>query len=562
MMSSYWENDYFCSRNYRLMKQLFKGLNMIRQCDRRSFWFRIFYVVVLSLLPLLNLYILKFLVDSVTNNTIQMFLGIRLNTIMLLGAFCLVFLINRLISVLNGVNSDIMAARLADYLSARMQEQSARLDMSYFDNPSYHDTYHRAQAEGGYKPMQIMDGFMGAIGSIITIGGIVVMLVSASRWIILVMIVAVLPSFVVRLVKARKKYAFSRENTQNVRRASYYTYLLNSKDSAKEMRTFGLTSYFRERFVKVRSKYVNDLIRITRRMAVFDMTSAIVEMAALFFVTLFLINCTSDGSISVGSFVMLFEAFRRGQSQLSSLVNSITGLYDNRLFIGNLFEFLDLEPTIVNDKSPLPFPEKVESVEFRDITFRYPKMNHDVLKHYDLVAKAGNVTQIEGENGFGKTTLLKLLLRLYDTDEGVVLINGVDIRKYDLKELRQGIGAVFQDFVRFYCTAEENISFGNVSHFDSERVKYVANLTGADTFIDRLPKGYETPLGRLFDDGEELSMGQWQRVALARQLYSNAPVLVFDEPTAWMDVPSRDRFYKTLESMKNEGKVIILIKHV
>ena len=151
---------------------------------------------------------------------------------------------------------------------------------------------------------------------------------------------------------------------------------------------------------------------------------------------------------------------------------------------------------------------------------------------------------------------------MYDTDEGSVLINGVDIRHYDLKQLRHGIGAVFQDFVRFYCTAEENISFGDVSHFDSDRVKYVAGLTGADKFIERLPKGYATPLGRLFDDGEELSMGQWQRVALARQLYADSPVLIFDEPTAWMDVPSRDRFYQTLDSLKNEGKVIILIKHV
>ena len=544
------------------MKQLFKGLNMIRQCDRRLFWLRIFYVVVLSLLPLLNLYILKFLVDTVTNDTVPVLFGIRFDAYVLLGVFCLIFLINRLISVLNGVNSDIMAARLADYLSGRMQKQSARLDMAYFDNPSYHDTYHRAQAEGGYRPMQIMDGFMGTIGSVITIGGIVLMLVSASRWIILVMIAAVLPSFVVRLVKARKKYAFSRENTQNVRRASYYTYLLNSKDSAKEMRTFGLASYFRERFVKVRTKYVNDLIRITRRMAVFDMTCAIVEMAALFFVTLFLINCTSDGSISVGSFVMLFEAFRRGQTQLSSLVNSVSGLYDNRLFIGNLFEFLDLEPSIVNAKSPLPFPEKVESVEFRDITFRYPKMNRDVISHYNLVAHAGEITRIEGENGFGKTTLLKLLLRLYDTDGGEVLINGVNVREYDLQQLRHGIGAIFQDFVCFYCSVEENIAFGDVTHVDPERVRYVAGLSGADSFICRLPKGYATPLGRMFDDGEELSMGQWQRVALARQLYSDAPVLVFDEPTAWMDVPSRDRFYKTLESMKNEGKVIILIKHV
>jgi len=172
------------------------------------------------------------------------------------------------------------------------------------------------------------------------------------------------------------------------------------------------------------------------------------------------------------------------------------------------------------------------------------------------------VTKIEGENGFGKTTLLKLLLRLYDTDGGAVLINGIDIRNFDLLELRKGVRAVFQDFVRFYCTAEENISFGDVTHLDPERVKHVASLSGANTFIEKLPKGYATLLGRLFDDGEELSMGQWQRVALARQLYGDSPVLIFDEPTAWMDVPSRERFYNTLEALKNENKVVILIKHV
>ena len=544
------------------MKQLLKALNLILQCDRRSFWLRVFYVIIQSILPLLNLYILKFLVDSVSNGSEPVLFGIHLDSYMLLGIFCLIFLITRVIGVLNGVNGDIMGQRLTDYLCDRIQRQSARLDMSYFDNPGYHDTYHRAQAEAGYRPMQILEGFMGLIGSVITIAGIVVMLFSASKWIILIMIAAVLPSFVVRIIKARKKYAFSRENTQNVRRTSYYTYLLNSKDCATEMRTFGLASYFRERFVKIRRKYVADLICISRRLAIFDMASAIVEMAALFFVTLFLISSTTDGSISVGSFVMLFEAFRRGQSQLSSLVSNISGLYDNRLFIGNLFEFLDLEPTIVSPEHPVPFPEKVESVEFRDITFRYPKMDHDVLKHYNLVAKAGMVTQIEGENGFGKTTLLKLLLRLYDTNEGVVLINGVDVRDYDLQQLRHGIGAIFQDFVKFYCTAEENIAFGDVTQLNPERVRHVAGLSGADVFVERLPKGYATPLGRLFDNGEELSMGQWQRVALARQLYSDAPVLVFDEPTAWMDVSSRDRFYKTLESLKNEGKLIILIKHV
>lgn len=544
------------------MKQLFKALRMILLCDRRSFWLRIVYIIIMSILPLLNLYVLKFLVDSVSNGTVPVLFGIQFNVYALLGLFCFIFLINRITSVLNDVNSDILTQRLTDYLSDRIQKQSARLDMSYFDNPDYHDTYHRAQTESSFRPMRILEGFMGLIGSTITISGIVVMLWSASSWIILVMIAAVVPSFVVRIIKSRRIYAFRRENTQNLRRTHYYSALLNNKDFAKEMRTFGLASHFREQYVKIRKNYVKDLLRISRRIALYDMASTIVEMAALFFVTLFLIRSAIDGVITVGSFVMLFEAFRRGQTQLSSLVVSVSSLYDNKLFIGNLFEFLDLEPTIVSPENPIPFPEKVDSVEFRDITFRYPKMDHDVLSHYNLMARAGDITQINGENGFGKTTLLKLLLRLYDTDEGQVLINGIDIRKFDLQQLRHGIGTVFQDFVRFYCTAEENISFGDVTHFDSDRVRYAAELSGADTFINRLPKGYATPLGRMFDGGEELSMGQWQRVALARQMYVDTPVMIFDEPTAWMDVPSRERFYKTLESLKDSNKVIILIKHV
>lgn len=544
------------------MKQLLKALNMIRLCNRRSFWLRITYVAIESVLPLLSLYVLKYLVDGVTNGTPQHLFGYELNNYLLLGLFCFIFLLNRMVAVLNGVNTDVMTQRLIDYLSDRMQKQSARLDMSYFDNPEYHDTYHRAQQEANYRPLQVLNGFMNLFGAAITISGIVVMLSTASIWIIVVMVLAVVPSFIVRLIKAKQLYAFRRNNTQNYRRTMYYTTLLGGRDYAKEMRTFGLAPYFRERFVKIRSELVRTLLKISRKLAVYDTICALVETAALFFVTLFLIIGATTGAITVGAFVMLFEAFRKGQASLTSLVGAVSSLYDNRLFVGNLFEFLDLEPTIVSDKDALPFPKKVESVEFRDITFRYPKMDRDVISHYNLTARAGEITQIEGENGFGKTTLLKLLLRLYDTNEGSVLINGVDIRRYDIRQLRQGIGAIFQDYVRFYCTAEENIAFGNIGHLDPERVRYCAQLSGADKFIEKLRDGYKTPLGRMFDGGEELSMGQWQRIALARQLYSDAPVLIFDEPTAWMDVPSRDRFFQTLDLQKNNNKVIILIKHI
>ena len=544
------------------MKTLNKALDMIRRCHPSSFWWRIFYVVLQSVLPLLNLYILKLLVDGITTSTTPVIFNFQFTVFNSIVVYCAIFLLNRLISILSGLNNDIMTQRLTDYLSDRMQQQSARLDMAYFDNPAYHDTYHRAQQESSFRPLQILNGFMGLIGAVISIAGIVAMLATASWLIIVVMIVAVLPSFFVRLVKSRKLYAFRRESTQDYRRTSYYSALLGGRDFAKEMRTFGLSPYFRGKYLEVRHRLVKRLFAISRRLAAYDALCTVVETAALFFIILFLYFGTNQGAITVGSFVMLFEAFRRGQSQLNTLVSSITSLYDNRLFIGNLFEFLDLEPRIVSPKDPIPFPERVETVEFRDITFRYPDMDHDVLSHYSLTARAGEITRIEGQNGFGKTTLLKLLLRLYDTDAGQVLINGIDIRRFDLRELRHGVGAVFQDFVRFYATAAENIAFGNISTVDTAAIRRTAEIAGADTFISQLPKGYDTPLGRMFDGGEELSMGQWQRIALARQLYSDAPVLLFDEPTAWMDIPTRKRFEQTLQTLQQQNKVIILIKHI
>lgn len=544
------------------MKQLLKALNMIRQCNTRSFWMRIFYVIAQSVLPLISLYILKYLVDAVTDGVAPVVMGVEMNLMVCLALFCILFLLNRIVGVLSGVNNDVMRQRLIDYLSDKMQHQSALLDMSYFDNAEYHDTYHRAQQEASVRPLQVLNGFMNLLGAVITISGIMMMLLSASPWIIVVMVVAVVPSFIVRIIKSRQVYSFRRNSTQLYRRSSYYSALLGGRDFAKEMRTFGLAKYFRSRFVSIRKELVRTLLKISRRLAIYDSICAIVETAALFFVAMFLILSATSGAITIGAFVMLFEAFRRGQSAMTSLVSAVSELYDNRLFVGNLFEFLDLKPSIVSASDAKDFPDKVESVEFRDITFRYPKMERDVISHFNLVARAGEVTQIEGENGFGKSTLLKLLLRLYDTDSGQVLVNGVDVREYEVKQLRRGIGAIFQDYVRFYCTAEENIAFGDIDHFDPERVRQAAHLAGADTYIEKLPKGYKTPLGRMFDNGEELSMGQWQRIALARQLYSDAPVLIFDEPTAWMDVPSRERFYETLETLKNNNKVIILIKHV
>ncbi|MCR5589600.1 MAG: ABC transporter ATP-binding protein/permease [Bacteroidales bacterium] len=549
------------------MKKLWQALMLVRRCNRRSFRLRVLYVVLQSVLPLVNLYILKLLVDAVTAAATHSVSPVAIQPLMLLAAMVTVFMLNRIVSALNAVNNDVLGQRLVDYMADIMQRQAARLDMAYYDNPAYYDSLHRAQQEASSRPLVILGNFMSLFGSLLSIAGIVVMLASASWLVIVVMVLAVIPGFAVRLYKARRIYRFRRDNTQLYRRTGYYSSLLSSRAYAAEMRAYNLTDFFRRRFVDSRSRLVGQLLRISRRFGTLDVLSSIIEAVAMFAIVWLLIQQAFAAAISVGTFVMLFEAFRRGQGYLSSLVSSIAALYDNRLFVGNLFDFLDFEPQIVSPANPVPMPEKIEVVEFRDITFRYQDMEHDVLHHYNLTAKVGEVTRIEGENGYGKSTLVKLLLRLYDPQEGTVLINGIDIRSFSLDELRRKVGVMFQDFGRYSLTAEENIAFSApaditraIERSGNQAIRNAAHFAGADTFIERLPAAYNNMLGRTFDGGAELSMGQWQRLAFARMLYTDAPVMVLDEPVAWIDIAARERFNAVIEQIKHD-KIILIISH-
>lgn len=563
------------------MKKLWQALILVRRCDPRSFRLRILYVVLQSLLPLLNLYILKLLVDAVTAAVTNPATAADPSPLALLMAMVAIFLLNRIVGTLNAVNNDILAQKLVDYMADIMQRQSARLDMAYYDNPDYYDSLHRAQQEATSRPLVIMGNFMSLFGSALSIAGIVAMLTTASIWIIAVMIVAVMPGFAVRLYKARRIYTFRRDNTQLYRRTAYYSAILSSRDFAKEMRAYNLTDFFRRRFVATRSGLVRQLIAISRKLGALDILSALVEAAAMFAVVALLIHQALAAAITIGTFVMLFEAFRRGQGSLSSLVASIASLYDNRLFVTNLFDFLDFKPQITSPANPLPMPDKIETIEFRDVTFRYPDMQRDLLQHYSLTAHIGHITRIQGQNGFGKSTLVKLLLRLYDPQQGSVLINGIDIRNLDLQQLRSAVGVLFQDFGRYALTAAENIAFGDSECVNAvmrdcvstdtsthlhdkalidDRIRHASTLANAHSFISQLPENYNNMLGRTFDRGAELSMGQWQRLAIARLLYTDAPILVLDEPMAWMDIPTRQPFIDTIEKLSH-NKIIIIITH-
>ncbi len=555
------------------MKQLFQALMMVRRADRAAFRLRILYVMLQSLLPLLNLYILKLLIDSVTQCIQAGLDNCWQPSFYCLLAMCAVFLLNRVISALSGINNDILTQRVTDYMSDIVQRQAASIDLACYDQPAYHDLFHRAQQETVSRPLQILDSFMALFGAVLSIAGVTAMLLTAAWWIVVVMIVAVLPSFAVRMYKARCLYAFRRDNTQLYRRTAYYGQLLTGRASAAEMRAFRLVSYFRRLFVDVRSVLSSRLLAISRRLGAMDVACSVFETVAMFAVVGLLVREAFTGLLTIGAFVMLFEAFRRGQGYMTALVNATAKLYDNRLFVSNLFEFLNLKPGLTPIPSPfgegsemsaskvstpLSFGEGpgVRSIEFRDITFRYPGMDHDVLEHYNLTARVGEICRIDGRNGYGKSTLVKLLLRLYDPREGAILADGVDIRTFDPDEWRSHVAVVFQDFVRYACTLDENLAFGNTE--SSGRTPHSALIRD---IVARLPHGEKTMLGRVFDGGEELSMGQWQRIAIARALSSDAPILIMDEPLAWLDADAREQFNAALTEVV-PNRIVILISHL
>ena len=545
------------------MKEVFK---LIWQCNWKGLLLKLFYTLCSSLLPLIGLYVLKLLVDGVTASVgigvgeagLQ---GLPTSLLYSLLAFCAITLLNRWVSVLNNVNNDVLTQQLTDYINNLIQNQSIRLDLAYYDNPRFYDVFHRAQQEAAFRPIRILENFVSLTGAIVSLVGVAVMMLFASWQVITVMVIAVLPTFVVRLYKSRRIYRFRRETTQKQRRAAYYGQLLTDRIYAKEVRAFGLADYFRHQYVSIRTELVRQLLRISRRLALCDSVTSVIEVLAMAVAMLCMIRPVISGAMTIGTFVMLFEAFRRGQGSLSSMVNGVSGLYEHKLFISNLFEFLSLKPDIVSPDNPLPFPERVEEVCFEDVTFVYPDMRQPVLSHYTLLARRGEITTVTGENGFGKTTLLKLLLRLYDPQGGTVRINGIDIRSFDVAQLRHNVSVIFQDYVQFHFSLRDNVVFGDINNADdARRLINAIEMADAESIVSKLDNGLDSQLGRQFDQGEELSMGQWQRVALARQLYSQAPIFFFDEPMAWMDASARSRFRQTVEKLSRDH-IVIMVRH-
>jgi ATP-binding cassette subfamily B protein len=440
-------------------------------------------------------------------------------------------------------------------------EQAARLDLTTYENPAYYDRLERARVQATDRLAMIQQ--MGRlIQQVITTLTFSAALAWASPWLVLLLAAGVLPSFVGETHYAFLGYAKNFRQTPAKRQMEYIRQVAGSREGAKEVKLFGLHDFFLNRFKTLASQIYREDVALSRAKLMVGGSLGVIGTLGYYGAYVYVIWRTLHGAYDIGYFTFLTTAIQQASSNLQQVFSTASGIADQALFLTDLLAFFEIEPTVQSKADGLPFPSVIETgFEFRNVSFAYPGTARFVLKNFDLTLGPGQRIALIGENGEGKTTVVKLISRLYDPTEGKILLEGIDLREYSLEDLHRNIGVIFQDFVRFEMTARENIAIGRTEKEHSQvDLELAAHKSLADTVVNKLEKGYDQMLGRRFEGGVELSGGEWQKIALARAYLRDAQLLILDEPTAALDARSELEVFERFAEL-TEGKMALLISH-
>jgi ATP-binding cassette subfamily B protein len=520
-------------------------------------------IAIQGVLPLLPLYLMKLMVDAITAAHAAPDKGIAFRHVLLLGGLMgAVTLFSSLFRLIAGVVSEWQAYIVTDHMNDVLLVKSIEVDLEFYESARYYDTLHRAQREAPSRPMSIVNGLAQIGQNGISLLAIAVLLFSFHWLITIILFVSVIAGTAVRLMYSGKMYRWQRGQTATERQAGYLNWLLTDISHAKEIRLFDLGPIFIRRFRDIRRELRKGRLAITRRRSMADFGAQTFATAAIYTVYAYLVYQAIGGKITYGDLAMYYQAFQRVQGSIHMILNSMAGLYEDNLFLSNLYEFLDLKRTVIEPLHASPVPQPMQrGIVLDHVSFQYPAGSRKVFEDISLTIRPGEVVALVGENGSGKTTLIKLLCRLYDPTGGSITMDGVDMRQFETKALRREIAIIFQDYAHYHMTARENIWFGNIALApDHEQVIAAARRSGADDVIRALPYGYETILGKRFEHGEELSIGEWQKVALARAFMRDAQIIVLDEPTSSMDAKAEYEVFQSFRQLVT-GRTAILISH-
>jgi ATP-binding cassette subfamily B protein len=458
-------------------------------------------------------------------------------------------------------SDSLLANRYTQHVSVRVMEQAARLDLTTYEDPVFYDRLERARVQATDR-LAMIQQLGRLVTQVITTLTFSAALAWASPWLVLLLALGVLPSFLGETHYAFLGYAKNFRQTPAKRQMDYLRQVAGSREGAKEVKLFGLNKFFTSRFQTLANQiYVED-VTLSRSKLIVGGLLGIIGTLGYYGAYVYVIWRTLHGVYDIGQFTFLTTAIQQASSNLQQVFSTASGIADQALFLTDLIAFFEMEPTVHSNPDGLPAPKPIQSgFEFRNVSFTYPGTNRTVLKNFNLKLSTGERIALIGENGQGKTTVVKLITRLYDPTEGQILLDGIDLREYSLEDLHRHIGVIFQDFMRFEMTARENIAVGRIDqpHQQSD-IELAAHKSLADTVVSKLAGGYDQILGRRFEGGVELSGGEWQKMALARAYLRDAQLLILDEPTAALDARSELEVFERFAEL-TEGKMALLISH-
>jgi ATP-binding cassette subfamily B protein len=475
----------------------------------------------------------------------------------------------------------LLGELFSNRMSVALMEHASRLDLQQFEDPAFYDQMERAR-RGTSNRVSMFIQTLGLFESGITLVSLVAVLIAQSPWLVVLLAVAVIPGFLGEAHFASLNYAIMNRWTAHRRELDYLRYVAASNETAKEVQMFGLAPWLIERFRKLSDLFYVVSREMALKRAVVTLGLSLIAAVAYAGAVVIMILRAIAGTISIGTLTFLMAAFQRCRGAMQSLLGGIGGIYEQTLYLNDYFEFLETAPSITSTPNALRVPRPIASgFVFENVSFRYPGADRWALRNASLALRPGERIALVGENGAGKTTITKLLARLYDPTEGRLLLDGVDLREYDLGDVRRAIGVIFQDFVRYDLRMDENIGVGEIEQvratFDAtwgdddptksaldrptpETVVVAAEKSLASALLPRLPGGYRQMLGRRFENGVNLSGGEWQKVALARAYMRDAQVLILDEPTAALDARAEYDVFVRFNALM-AGRMAVVISH-
>lgn len=527
--------------------------------------------LVRALLPVVTLYVGKLIIDEVVAlvavadkpETLGAWLasGLASRLVLLLAAEFGLAIAGDLFGRSVALIDSLLSERLTNASSIRLMEHAATLDLEDFEDAEFQDRLDRARRQTAGR-MTLTGQLFSQAQDIVTVVSFAVGLVWYAPWLIVLLMVALVPAFIGESHFNALGYALAYRRTPERRELDYLRQTAASTDTAKEVKIFGLNGFLIERFRRLAADFYSANRRLALRRASWGGLFAAIGTAAYYFAYAYIAWRTLAGAFSIGDLTFLAGSFLRLRSLLEGLLAGFSTTASQALYLDDMFSFFDETPEIVSRPHALPFPEPIrQGFVFDDVGFRYPGAERWAVRHLSFALHAGEVVALVGENGAGKTTLVKLLARLYDPDEGRVLLDGRDLRDYDLDGLRRSMGVIFQDFVRYNFTAAENIAVGRIEAAEERaRIEQAARRSLASDVIAKLPAGYDQMIGKRFKNGVELSGGEWQKVAIARAYMRNAQVLILDEPTAALDARAEFEVFQRFKEL-SAGKTAVLISH-